>query len=246
MLATQPMKRLQRDYASGAGSSEATLKAWETDHPHASMAPLITRWTDSESKQGAKYVEDGSSVLRPGIVKTLGNCGSQTVWKLTEKFGNSSGQVGKMKVAGVPQDFCKQTMRNSSELAKSRRPLTANVENKWFSNLHENVNSANSQNTVIHSGTPPESRKRDLPLPKPMSLDASCAQMAPHSNPNKATYISTHSDMPFRAFPHPNNPSVDFMRLDEPSVDTIDLISLVKPGGALRHFLPWRVNLGHK
>ena len=135
MLATQPMKRLQRNYASGAGSSEATRKACETAHPHVSMAPLITRGTDSESKQGAEYVEDGSSVLRPGIVKPLGNCGNQTVWKLTEKFGNVTGQVGKMKVANIPQNTCKQTMRNSSELAESRRRLTANVENKWLSNL---------------------------------------------------------------------------------------------------------------
>ena len=145
MLATQPMKRLQRDYASGVGSSEATRKAWETVHPHASMAPLITRWTDSESKQGAEYVEDGSIVSRPGTVRTLGNCGNQTVLKMTERFGNISGQVGKMKVANIPRNSCKQTMRNSSELAESRRYLTANVENKWLSNLHENVNSANSQ-----------------------------------------------------------------------------------------------------
>ena len=130
MLATQPMKRLQRNYASGVGSSEATRKACETAHPHVSMAPLKTRWTDSETKQGAEYVEDGSIVLRSGTVKTLGNCGNQTVLKLTEKSGNSSGQVGKMKVADVPRNSCKQTMRNSSELAESRRRLTANVENK--------------------------------------------------------------------------------------------------------------------
>ena len=41
-----------------------------------------------------------------------------------------------------PQNPRKQIMRNSFEQAKSRRHLTANVENKWFSNLHENVNSA--------------------------------------------------------------------------------------------------------
>ena len=117
MLATQPMKRLQRNYASGVGSSEATLKACETVHPHESMAPLLTRWTDSESKQGAEYVEDGSIVLRSGTVKTLGNCGNQTVLKTHEKFGNVTGQVGKMKVANIPRNFCKQTMRNSFELA---------------------------------------------------------------------------------------------------------------------------------
>ena len=116
MLTTQPMKRLQRNYASGVGSSEATRKAWETVHPHASMAPLITSGTDSESKQGAEYVEDGSIVLRSGTVKTprLEKCGNQTVLKVTERFGNVTGQVGKMKVADAPRNFCKQTMRNSS------------------------------------------------------------------------------------------------------------------------------------
>ena len=56
-----------------------------------------------------------------------------------EKYGNQTGKVGKMKVADVPRKPCKQTMRNSSELAKSRRYLTVNVENKWFSDLHANV-----------------------------------------------------------------------------------------------------------
>ena len=59
-------------------------------------------------------------------------------------------------------------MRNSSELARSRQHLTANVENKWLSNLRENVNSANSQNANILSGTLPEPRKRNLQLPKPL------------------------------------------------------------------------------
>ena len=76
---------------------------------------------------------------------------------------------------------------------------------------------------IIHSGTLPESRKRDLPLPKPLSLDAFSAQMAPHifGNPVKASHVQTRSDMPFRAFTHSDTPSVDFMRLDEPSVDLI-------------------------
>ena len=115
-------------------------------------------------------------------------------------------------------------MRNSSELAESRRRLTANVEKKWLSNLHENVNSAKPQNANTRSGTLPELRERNLPLPKLLSLDAFCAQMAPHifGNPNQASHILTHlshSDMPFRAFMHPDDPSVDFMRLDESSVD---------------------------
>ena len=140
---------------------------------------------------------------------------------MTEMFGNVTGQVGKIKVADVPRKTCKQTMRNSIELARSRRHLTANVENKWLSNLHKNVNSANPQNMNTLSDTLPEPRKHNLPLPKPLSLDAFCAQMAPHifGNPNKASHILTHSDMPFRAFMHPDDPSVDFMRLDEPSVD---------------------------
>ena len=124
-----------------------------------------------------------------------------------------------MKVADVPR---KQTMRNSSELARSRRHLTANVENKWLSNLHENVNSANFQNAIIRSGTLPESRKRNLPLPKPLSLDAFCAQMAPHifGNPNKASPALAHPDEPFRALSKLKKPSVDFVRLEESSIDT--------------------------
>ena len=109
-------------------------------------------------------------------------------------------------------------MQNSPELAKSRRHLTANVENKWLSNSHGNVNSANSQNATIRSGTLPEPRKRNLLLAKPLSLDASCAQMAPHifGNPNKTSHILAHPNMPPRAFTHPNDSSVDFMWLDEP------------------------------
>ena len=139
----QPTKRLQRDNASGAGSSEATQKACETVHPHVSKLPLTSRGTEVESQQGAEYVEDGSIVLRSGTVKTsrVVKCGNQTVGKVTKKFVNTTGQVGKMKVAVVPQKSRKQTMQTSSELAKSRRHLTANVENKWLSNLHDNVNS---------------------------------------------------------------------------------------------------------
>ena len=69
-------------------------------------------------------------------------CGNQTVRGMTEGFGNISGQVGKMKVEVKPQNPRKQIMRNSFEQAESRRHITDNVENKWFSDLHENVNSA--------------------------------------------------------------------------------------------------------
>ena len=69
--------------------------------PHVSKLPLTSRGTEVESQQGALYVEDGSIVLRSGTVKTLRfeKCGSQTVCKVTEMFGNISVQVGKMKVA---------------------------------------------------------------------------------------------------------------------------------------------------
>ena len=162
-----------------------------------------------------------------------------------EKFGNITGQVGKMKVANIPQNFCKQTMQNSSELAESRRHLTANVEKKWLRNLHENVNSANSQNAIIRSGTLLESRKCKLPLPKPLSLDAFSAQMAPHlfGNPDKALHDSAHPDILCQALPHLGEPlvdfkqlgvpSVDFMRPDEPSVALTGLMSLVTSSGAL-------------
>ena len=141
-------------------------------------------------------------------------------------------------MADVPQNSCKQTTRNSFELAESRRHPTANVENTWLSNLHENVNSANSQNAIIHSGTLPESRKRNLTLPEPLPLDAFCAQMAPHifGNPNKALHDSAHPDMLCQALPRLGELSVDFMRRGEPSVDymrpgelSVDLMRLEEP-----------------
>ena len=51
-------------------------------------------------------------------------------------------KVGKMKVAVVPKKPCKQIMRNLFLQLESRRQLTANVGNKWISNIHKNVNSA--------------------------------------------------------------------------------------------------------
>ena len=92
-------------------------------------------------------------------------------------------------------------MRDSFEQAKSRRHLTANVENKWFSNLYENVNSADPRNANTFSGIWPEPRKR--PLPKPLSLDVFCVQMALHifANPDKPSYTFTHPDMLPQTFP---------------------------------------------
>ena len=52
-----------------------------------------------------------------------------------------------MKVEVKPQKPRKQIMQNSFEQAKSRRHLTANVENKWFRDLHENVNPTISNNS---------------------------------------------------------------------------------------------------
>ena len=119
----QLTKRIQCDYVSGVRSSEADRKTRVDHDPCVITAPLKTRGTDPESKQGAKGVEDGLPVMQSKAVKTLEKFGSQTVYEVTEKLGNSSGQVGKMKMADVPQKPCKQTMRNSSELANSRRHL---------------------------------------------------------------------------------------------------------------------------
>ena len=143
MLAMQRTKQLHREYASVAGSSEEVQKACVDRDPCVSMTPLKTRETDGENSREAKNVEDGSLVLKSGAVKTLENkCGNQNVRGMTERFGNVSGQIGKMKVEVKPQNPRKQIMRNSFEQAESRRHLTDNVENKWFSDLHENVNSA--------------------------------------------------------------------------------------------------------
>ena len=61
----------------------------------------------------------------------------------------------------------------------------------------------------MSSGTLPEPRKRHLPLSRPLSLDAFCAQMAPHNfrNPDNLLHI----------FPYPDKPSADFTRSEEPS-----------------------------
>ena len=107
----QQMKQLQSEYASVAGRSEANWKTRAVRYPRVSTLPSASRVTEVESKQGAEYVEDGSIVPRSGTVKTLGNCGNQTVLKMTERFGNISGQVGKMKVAVTPQKPHKQMMR---------------------------------------------------------------------------------------------------------------------------------------
>ena len=136
--------QLRSEAALVVDPSEAELIAFVYDGHNACMPPRVSIFTAGVvNGQEAERVGNGSIVRRSGTVKTLGNCGNQTVFKMTERFGNSSGQVGKMKVANVPRNSCKQTMRNSLELAESRRRLTANVENKWLSNLHENVNSAN-------------------------------------------------------------------------------------------------------
>ena len=137
----QQTKQLYREYASVAGSSDEVQKACVVRAPCVSMTPLKTRSTDAESHLEANYVKDGSPVLQS--VKTLAkkNCGNQTVRRMTERLGNVSGKVGKMKVEVALLQPRKQIMRNSFEQAKSRRHFTANVENKWFSNLHKNVNS---------------------------------------------------------------------------------------------------------
>ena len=99
MLAMQRTKQLHREYASAAGSSEEVWKACVDRDPCVSMTPLKTRETDGENSREAKNVEDWSLVLKSGAVKTLEKkCCNQTVRGMTERFGNISGQVEKMKV----------------------------------------------------------------------------------------------------------------------------------------------------
>ena len=95
--------------------------------------------TEVVNGQEVEYVEDWSIVLRSGTVKTSkeGKCGHIPVKVCGEKYGNFFRKVGKMKGSLNPkQNLCKQTMRNSSELAKSCRHLTANVENPMDRNLY--------------------------------------------------------------------------------------------------------------
>ena len=74
----QQMKQLQSEYASVAGRSEANQKVRVAHHPRASMLPSASRVTEVEIKQGAKRVEDWSSVRRSGDAKTpmVVNCGN--------------------------------------------------------------------------------------------------------------------------------------------------------------------------
>ena len=95
----QQMKQLQREYASVAGCHEANWNACVVDRPHVSTLPRTSRGTVVESKQVAERVEDWSSIRRTGADKTtrVVKRGNQTVLKVTEKFGNITGQVGKIK-----------------------------------------------------------------------------------------------------------------------------------------------------
>ena len=212
--------------------------------PHVSTLPLTSRGTEVESKQGAERVEDGSSVLRSGTVKRLmmEKVGHLPTKVNAKKYGNHTGKVGKMKVEVKPQKPRKQIMQNSFEQAKSRRHLTANVENKWFSdlhenvtptisnnsktqnswfiNLHKNVNSAKSPNVHVPSGILPKPRKRHLSLQRPISLDPFCARMALHifRNPSEPSHIFTHTDMPPYAPINPAKPSANFSR-PRPTID---------------------------
>ena len=103
------MKQLQREYASVAGCSEANQKVRVASFPRISMLPLTSRVTEVENKQGAERIEDWSSVRHSGAVKTtrVVECGNQTILEMIEKSGNSSRQVGMMKVADVPRKSCK-------------------------------------------------------------------------------------------------------------------------------------------
>ena len=143
--------QLRSEAALVVDPSETELIASVYDGHNACMPPRMSiSTTRAVNGQEAECVGNGSIVLRSGTVKTskLEKCGIQTVKVKVEKYGNISGKVVKMKVADVPQKPCKQTTRNSSELAKSRRHLAANVENKWFSNLHENVNRPTSKTRI--------------------------------------------------------------------------------------------------
>ena len=103
----QQMKQLQSEYASVAGRSKANQKARVAHYPRVSMLPSASRVTEVESEQGAERVEDLSSVRRSGIDKAtrVVKCGNQTdQLEVTEKFGNVTGQVGKIKVANTPQN----------------------------------------------------------------------------------------------------------------------------------------------
>ena len=142
-------KQLRSETALVVDPSEEELIASVYDGHNACMPPhVFISTTRVAHGQETECVGNRSIVLRSGAVKTskLEKCGNQTVKVKVEKFGNITGQVGKMEVADVPRKLRKQIMRNFSKLAKSRRHLTANVENKWLSNSHENVNSATSDN----------------------------------------------------------------------------------------------------
>ena len=89
--------QLRSEAALVVDPSEAELIAFVYDGHDACMPPRVSIFTTGVvNGQEAECVKNGSIVLRSGTVKTprLEKCGNQTVLKVTERFGNVTGQVG--------------------------------------------------------------------------------------------------------------------------------------------------------
>ena len=126
------MKRLRKKSVSVAGMDMNVLKPRMTDHLRVSKPSLFRGpQSERESNGEAEFVEDGSVVMRSGTVQHSKN---------RPMFGTSFGlektdylsDLGSSETSSLPKRpskdtnlFYKKAMRNSSELAESRRIPTA-------------------------------------------------------------------------------------------------------------------------
>ena len=126
------MKRLRKKSVSFVGMDMNVLKPRMIDHLRVSKPSLFRGPApERESKEEAEFVEDGSVVMRSGTVQHSKN---------RPMFGTSFGlektdylsDLGSSETSSLPKRpskdtnlFYKKAMRNSSELAESRRLPTA-------------------------------------------------------------------------------------------------------------------------
>ena len=110
----------------------------------------------------ALYVENGSIVRRSGTVKTESGgvlLGVKLIGGRDTDLYAIDSVTGELH-GSMPKPPCKKTMQHSSELAESHRPLTVTDE----------VKTAMTGTYAFEDAIITE-RKRNLPLPKPISLD---------------------------------------------------------------------------
>ena len=175
----QRTKLLQSETTLVVEHSEAELKAYMCDGHVAGMPPRVsTLTTEVANGQEAECVKHGSIVLRSGTVLALRE---DKLLGVKPIGGRDTDHYAIDTVTGelhgfMPKPPCKKTMQNSSELAESHRFLTVTDEAISVT--------AQTEMHAFKDAITPE-RKRNLPLPKPMSPDDFVALMT--SSPTFAT-----------------------------------------------------------